>query len=450
MKRKNKISDGNKKITAVHNFDTAKTTGVAARSKKTAVRSNSGSAVSKKTSARSNSGAAHSNSGAAHSNSGAAHSKKTAAHANSGAAIHDMNAALENITAAIDAMAPESRHRESGAGSRESAATFDLKPQPREQLDTPNMPTVTPTGNTTIRVEWNTVGNASGYTIKYATNNTFTENVQTVVVTGFVTVRTVTGLAPGTTYYFRVGANGSGNYGDSAFSGWRSATTTNAPLTDDAGQIQSWLDNLQDISTHFFSVLPQFESTVLNTADRRRLNGSGVRRYGFIDKTADVADEFPQFWPNFVADGDKLKEQLREIEVLRNMLVWTRYLARIVQDQLLLTGNDALRTAGLYYASVRESASRKIPEAVQVYEMLRLFWQRRRKMSEEPTEQEMERDFKRLMHGKADGTVAAHHAELSGRSTEPHTTGGVREVIDDVRSTKHRAQSAKCKVQSAE
>ena len=77
---------------------------------------------------------------------------------------------------------------------------------------------------------------------------------------------------------------------------------------------------------------------MLTTAERKRLRGSGVRRFGFIDKVSDTAEAYPQFWPTSVngEDGhvdfqDKLKESLREIEVLRNMLVWFRYALRVVQ-----------------------------------------------------------------------------------------------------------------------
>jgi len=93
---------------------------------------------------------------------------------------------------------------------------------------------------------------------------------------------------------------------------------------------------------------------------------------------------------------------------------------------------------------------------VQVFEMLRLFWRRRRRMNGEPTMHELERDFNALMRGTKDGQI-----DICNES--PRMTGGMREVVDHVRSAKHRAnarivgrtgtpgsKAADCKEQSAE
>jgi len=225
-----------------------------------------------------------------------------------------------------------------------------------------------------------------------------------------------------------------------------------ATPNDVATFLQTWLDELQIMYENFAELVPQLETT-LTTAERRRLNGSGVRRYGFIEKVIEVAAEYPQFWPAFFENGDKatLRRRVREIDVLRNLLIWFRYAARTVGDMLLLSGDDAFRLAGVYYGSVRDSARRKIPEAQQVFQMLQLFWKRRRRASNEPTERELERDFNALMRGRKNGKMMIANAELSGRSTDvPHMTGGVREVIDDVRSAKRRASGAKIKVEEGE
>jgi len=81
----------------------------------------------------------------------------------------------------------------------------------------------------TITVGWNTVTNASGYIIQYATDDGFTQNVKTQTVPGG-TSRTadITGLASGTQYYVRVMATGTGNYSNSLYSSPANATTTGA------------------------------------------------------------------------------------------------------------------------------------------------------------------------------------------------------------------------------
>jgi len=140
-------------------------------------------------------------------------------------------------------------------------------------------------------------------------------------------------------------------------------------------------------------------------------------------------------------------------------------LSTIVGDLLLIAGDDAFRLAGSYYATVRDGARRQIPEAVQVFQMLQLFWRRRRRATEElsgrstggptlPTElfgrdttelfgrsTDIERDFKRLIHGEADGTVlfdrstdviAKHESPTPPVLRPNNAAGGVHEVIDNV------------------
>jgi len=155
-----------------------------------------------------------------------------------------------------------------------------------------------------------------------------------------------------------------------------------------------------------------------------------VRRYGFIEKVLEVAGDYPQFWQGFAEGEEALRVRVNEIDVLRNLVVWFRYASRVTGDLLLLAGDDAFRIAGSYYASARDGAKRKNTEAQKVYEMLRLLWLRRRRHEtsspEEPTLPEIERDFHGVLHGRKDG-------KLFIKNESPRTTGGVREVVDDVR-----------------
>ena len=196
---------------------------------------------------------------------------------------------------------------------------------------------------------------------------------------------------------------------DSA-AGASAATSSAAAKADPANNspaafLQTWLDELQIMFDNFSELLPQLENTELNTSDRRRLRGSGVRRYGFIEKVLEVSAEFPQIWPAFGIGKKELNESVQEIDVLRNLLVWFRFVARTVQDLLLIAGDDAFRAAGAYYTSAREGARRKDTEATQVFEMLRLFWNKRRRTNGEPTMLEVERDARALIRGKKDGTI---------------------------------------------
>lgn len=86
-------------------------------------------------------------------------------------------------------------------------------------LGTPTL-TATASGATQINLSWTAASNAATYTIEQATNATFT-SATTNSVTG--TSRAITGLAPGTTYYFRIRAVNGSEIG--SWSNTASATT---------------------------------------------------------------------------------------------------------------------------------------------------------------------------------------------------------------------------------
>ena len=114
--------------------------------------------------------------------------------------------------------------------------------------------------------------------------------------------------------------------------------------------------------------------------------------------------------------------------MLRNLLVWFRFAARVVQDLLLIAGDEAFRTAGTYYTLARDGARRRNPDAQQVFEMLRLFWKRPRRTSEEPTIPEVERDVRALIRGTKDGNISVSNESDS-------VVKGEKVIIDNTNAT---------------
>ena len=164
----------------------------------------------------------------------------------------------------------------------------------------------------------------------------------------------------------------------------------------------------------------------LSEAERRRLRGSGVRRYGFIDKVSDLAGVNSAFIPPFMSLSE-LKNLIRQIEVFRDISSILQQMLRITTDNLLMTGDEAFRLALMYYNSVRDAARRRVPGADALFKILQLFFRRPRNTSEEPTESELERDIRALLHGHKDGKIVIENER-------PVKSRGKRIVLDEVHS----------------
>jgi len=287
--------------------------------------------------------------------------------------------------------------------SRKSCENRGSDISPRAQLTAPVIESVTAVGAHSLKVSWNAVTGSTGYLVRYSQDKNFLMNVSTVASSP-ATV-TLNNLQTNATYYVSVQAVGYSGPDDSPFSAAKSARTGISAEGDTVTHLQNMFAELETVFQNFSVLVPQLETTDLNTAQRRRLLGSGVRRYGFIEKVFEVSGDFPQFWPHFGEGRDELSEYVKEIDVLRNMLVWFRFASRVVQDLLLIAGDNAFRVAGAYYAFARESARQRNPAAVQVFDMLRLFWRKRRRTNGEPTMHEVLRDTRALLRGKKDGTV---------------------------------------------
>jgi hypothetical protein len=123
-------------------------------------------------------------------------------------------------------------------------------------------------------------------------------------------------------------------------------------------------------------------------------------------------------------DEEELKKLIRQIELLRAIETDLQQLLRMTGDNLLVASDEAYQLALMYYNSVKEAANRRVPGAQAVYRMLASFFKSAKRKKSEPTEKEIERDVKALLHGTKDG-------EIIIKNENPKTTGGVHEVIDE-------------------
>jgi hypothetical protein len=168
--------------------------------------------------------------------------------------------------------------------------------------------------------------------------------------------------------------------------------------------------------------------TNLSGKERQRLFGAGVRNFGFIEKAYDIARENPQFLPrdfNVALMG----YYIRDLEDARQ-LVWTlQQFLNAANEYLLKNSTTGFREALRVYGSLREHNRSKTPGADVLYRALLTYFRRRRPRpgETEPTQKELERDFMKLIHGKADGDIEIINEQ-------PHFVEGVRKVTDNVQT----------------
>jgi hypothetical protein len=112
------------------------------------------------------------------------------------------------------------------------------------------------------------------------------------------------------------------------------------------------------------------------------------------------------------------------------MLILQQFM-QLATNAFMVQSDFCYREALRIYDSLREQARGRVPGAEELFQALRNFFNRRRRTGEEPTEHELELDFKRLIHGKADGEII-----IKNEST--HITEGVHKVVDNV----HKGRSA--------
>ena len=106
------------------------------------------------------------------------------------------------------------------------------------------------------------------------------------------------------------------------------------------------------------------------------------------------------------------------------------YLASFVQRlQALLSSDKAFRLSLTYYNSLKILSRTGSVGAIVAFDELRSFFRRPRRKTGAPTEKQLERDIRGLLHGKREGTVVIENEN-------PHLTGG-KIVVTDITGQRH-------------
>jgi hypothetical protein len=162
----------------------------------------------------------------------------------------------------------------------------------------------------------------------------------------------------------------------------------------------------------------------LRSLDRKRLNGVGIKKTGFIERALALATEDPEFLPHYLT-LEKFQEDNVYFTSVNSLLDLTRQIEELFLN-IAIEAADVLYTDALeFYASVREAAKRRVDPAETINAELAKFFKRgSMRGGKEPTEKQIKRDVNALLSGKKDG-------KLIIKNVKPKISGGKRTVIDE-------------------
>jgi hypothetical protein len=161
------------------------------------------------------------------------------------------------------------------------------------------------------------------------------------------------------------------------------------PQNTALGMLYSMINQLDEMIDAFMAT--EGVTNNLSTAEKMRLISAGVKNYGFIDKSWDLARDNNKYLPPFFS----LQEMGTEIGLLdayREMEITLDKFKQIVGDCLLVSSDRAFRQSLRFYNSLKEQAKSKQPGAQSLLDALKPFFRRRgvRTAGSEPTEKELD------------------------------------------------------------
>jgi hypothetical protein len=164
--------------------------------------------------------------------------------------------------------------------------------------------------------------------------------------------------------------------------------------------------------------------TVLSPEERKHLVSVAVGSHGFIDVCFEHARSMPSLLPSWLT-LEKFAADRDEFETLNTLCVASARFGKQGADLLLKASDTAMRDARALYQSVQAAADNRVAGAETVLAELAPFYRSRGHKADEPSEGDVERDVRSLLHGTKEGRVVVEN-------TKPHTTPGKRNVIDEV------------------
>ena len=182
---------------------------------------------------------------------------------------------------------------------------------------------------------------------------------------------------------------------------------------------------ISNLNTDFNSIKELLDnfSQHLRSLDRRRLNGVGIHKLGFINRAYELALENAEFLPHYLT-LERFGTDIQYFVDFRTLVDLVTQIREKLWNITIQSADIAYTDALEFYASVREAAKRRVDAAETLHNALSVFFRHHRREEEQPTEKEALRDFKALQHGKHDGKLVIENIN-------PKMTGGKRKIIDE-------------------
>jgi hypothetical protein len=161
----------------------------------------------------------------------------------------------------------------------------------------------------------------------------------------------------------------------------------------------------------------------LRSLDRKRLNGVGVRRLGFIEAAYELALENPEYLPHYVT-LEKWAQDHELFLYLRSLKTLSTQVTELLTNMEITAADIDYTNANEYYYPIREAAKRRVDGAETLQKVLEIFYKRIKSPEAHETLKQFLRDAKAIYKGKKDGIVAA-------KNVSPKLSGGIHKVIDE-------------------
>jgi hypothetical protein len=193
------------------------------------------------------------------------------------------------------------------------------------------------------------------------------------------------------------------------------------------------MEELRDESGALESKIQDLIAEALTGMNRHQKNSVGDIRLGLVNDVFRIAQDNHNFNPAGF-NSEYFMHLIAQLDFIAQVVTNLNSALRLMRDINIVTGDAAYGMALLYYRNIQVLAERRIPGAEAVYRQLRTHFRNRRpsSTSAEPTDKQLLKDVKAIMHGRKDGKIV-----IEGEA--PHMTKGKRVVVDDVHNKHHGA-----------